>query len=100
MEGNVQAESKVQLKQLNARCEQPDNKNTRNSKLYFTGTRLVALFTGGRRSAMRYNNGDDDYRQHPWILGARRTLSLSLTGSRDGNGGKSKSRKVRGLGAF
>ena len=38
----------VQLEQLSARCEQPDNKNTRNSKLYFTSNRVVALFTGGR----------------------------------------------------
>ena len=31
-----------------ARWEQPDNKNTRNSKLHFTSNRVVALFTGGR----------------------------------------------------
>ena len=49
----------VQLEQLSARCEQPDNKNTRNSKLYFTSNRVVALFTGGRSSATRYNGEDD-----------------------------------------
>ena len=41
----------VQLVQLSAGCEQPDNKNTRNSTLYFTSNRVVALFTGGRSSA-------------------------------------------------
>ena len=53
--GGVQAGSRVQLKQLSARREQPDNKNTRNSKLRVTSNRVVALFTGGRSSATRYN---------------------------------------------
>ena len=54
-----------------ARCEQPGNKNTRNSTLYFTSNRVVALFTGGRSSATIHNGEDDYSRQHP---------SLSLRG--------------------
>ena len=61
----VQVGSEVQLKRNFARCEQPNNKNTRNSKLYFTGNGVVALFTGSRRSATKYNNGDDYNKQHP-----------------------------------
>ena len=49
----------VQLVQLSTRCEQPDNKNTRNSTLYFTSNRVVALFTGGRSSATIHNGGGD-----------------------------------------
>ena len=49
----------VQFEQLSARCEQPDNKITRNSTLCFTSNRVVALFTGGRSSATRYNGGGD-----------------------------------------
>ena len=50
----------VQLEQLSARREQPDNKKTHNSKLCITSNRVVALFTGGRSSATRYNYGDED----------------------------------------
>ena len=50
---------------------------TRNSTLCFTSNRVVALFTGGRSSTTRYNGGDDYNIQHPWILGARLSLSLS-----------------------
>ena len=49
----------LQLEQLSARREQPDNKNTRNSTLYFTSNRVVALFTGGRSSATIHNVEDD-----------------------------------------
>ena len=55
MEGDVQAKSEGAT---SARREQP-NKNTRNSKLCFTSNRVVALFTGGRSSATKYNGGGD-----------------------------------------
>ena len=56
----VQVESEVQLEQVSARCEQPDNKNTRISTLYVAGNRVVALFTGGRSSAPMYKTKADN----------------------------------------
>ena len=37
---------KMMMCRLGVEGEQPDNKNTRNSTLYFTSNRVVALFTG------------------------------------------------------
>ena len=62
---------KMMMCRLGVEDEQPDNKNTRNSTLYFTSNRVVALFTGGRSSATIHNGEDDYSRQHP---------SLSLRG--------------------
>ena len=46
----------VQLEQLSARCEQPDNKNTPTPRCILQAIE-VALFTGGRSSATRYSGG-------------------------------------------
>ena len=58
-ENDVQAGSRSATNCNFARCEQPDNKNTRNSTLYFTSNRVVALFTGGRSSATIHYGEDD-----------------------------------------
>ena len=56
---------KMMMCRLGVEGEQPDNKNTRNSTLYFTSNRVVALFTGGRSPATIHNGEDDYSRQHP-----------------------------------
>ena len=68
---------KMLMCRLGVEGEQPDNKNTRNSTLYFTSNRVVALFTGGRSSVTIHYGEDDTSRQHP-SLSLRGRLSCRL----------------------